>query len=366
MSPNKVQISSSHWVIIVALAISAIACFFLIQPYLNAIIFAFIISLLATPAHEWIEDKLTGAKGPHKNIAAVISCFILTVIIIIPLLLVFSAILQQGVVFSQNLYHWVSHGGSQEILTHPWVKTALSFSNKYLPFDHINPQEVAQKVAVVSSQIGSQLVSFSAKILGDATAFILNFFLMLFVLFFLLRDHEQIIISLRHILPLSRSQEDKLLDKIEKVAKSAVMGSFLTAIAQGALGGLGMWLSGFPGLFWGTIIGFASFIPMVGTALIWLPAAIYLLLTGDTTWAIFLTVWSIAVVGSIDNLLRPLLMKGSAGMDTLLIFFSILGGIHLFGLIGLIYGPLIFSITIVLFHIYEDEFQNFLNHQDNS
>ncbi len=115
-------------------------------------------------------------------------------------------------------------------------------------------------------------------------------------------------------------------------------------------------------------MGFASFIPVVGTALIWIPAAAYLFITGDTTWAIFLTVWSVAVVGSIDNLLRPLLMqgKGNAGMNTLMIFFSLLGGLHLFGLIGLIYGPLVFAITIVLFNIYEEEFQNFLDQQDNS
>ncbi len=127
-----------------------------------------------------------------------------------------------------------------------------------------------------------------------------------------------------------------------------------------------MWVAGFPGLFWGTMMGFASFIPVVGTALIWVPAVAYLFLTGDTTWAIFLTVWSVAVVGSIDNLLRPFLMQGSAGMNTLMIFFSLLGGIQLFGLIGLVYGPLIFAIAIVLFNIYEEEFHSFLDNQDNS
>ena len=189
---------------------------------------------------------------------------------------------------------------------------------------------------------------------------------MLFVLFFLLRDHDTIIAAIRHILPLSRSQEDKLLEEVEKVSKSAVMGSFLTAIAQGFAGGIGMWLAGFQGLFWGTMMGFASFIPVVGTALIWIPAAIFLFLTGDTTWGIFLTIWSVAVVGSIDNLLRPFLMQGSAGMNTLMIFFSLLGGLHLFGLIGLIYGPLIFAITMVLFNIYEEEFKHFLDEQDQN
>lgn len=361
---DKVKITSSHWVLITALLAAGFACFLLVEPYINSIVMAFIISLLMFPIHEWIEKKLP----KHPNISSLLSCVVLTFIIVVPMLFVFAAIVQQGSTFSQNVYQWVTHGGIQTIFEHPWVVKGLSIVNTYLPFDAIEPQEIAQKVAQFATTFGSNLVGISAKILGDATNFLVDFFLMLFVLFFLLRDHDKIIDAIRHILPLSRSQEDKLLDEVEQVSKSAVMGSFLTAIAQGIAGGIGMWLAGFPGLFWGTMMGFASFIPVVGTALIWIPATVYLYLTGDSTWAIFLAIWSIAVVGSIDNLLRPLLMQGSgnAGMSTLMIFFSLLGGIHLFGLIGLIYGPLIFAITMVLFNIYEEEFQDFLDRQDQN
>ena len=359
---EKIKINTSHWVIIIALLAAAYACFLLIEPYVNSIVMAFIISLLMFPIHEWLEKKI-----PNKeNVVSLLSCVILTFIIVIPLLAVFAAIVQQGSLFSQNTYQWVTHGGIQTLFEHPLVVKALSFVNNYLPFDNIEPKSIAQKVAEFATRFGSKLVGISAKILGDATNFLMDFFLMLFVLFFLLRDHDKIISVVRHILPLSRSQEDKLLTEIEQVSKSAVMGSFLTAIAQAFAGGLGMWIAGFPGLFWGTMMGFASFIPVVGTALIWIPAATYLFLTGDTTWAIFLTVYCVAIVGSIDNLLRPLLMQGSAGMNTLMIFFSLLGGIQLFGLIGLIYGPLIFAITIVLFNIYDEEFKDFLNQQDKS
>lgn len=359
---DKIKIASSHRVIVVSLLIAAAACYFLVEPYINSIVMAFILSLLMFPAHQWIEKCLP----KHKNIQALLSCLLLTFIIVIPLLFVLSAIVQQGSLFSQNLFKWVTQGGIQTLLNHPWMVKAFNIINDYLPFDKISPQDVAQKVAQFATSFGSQLVSLSARLLGDATNFLMSFLLMLFVLFFLLRDREKIITTIRHVIPLSRSQEDRLLDEIEKVSKSAVMGSFLTAIAQGVAGGIGMWLAGFAGLFWGTMMGFASFIPIVGTALVWLPATLFLLLTGDISWGIFLAVWSIAVVGSIDNILRPFLMQGSAGMNTLMIFFSLLGGIHLFGLIGLIYGPLIFAVTIVLFNIYEEEFQQFLNQQDNS
>lgn len=359
---EKLKFDSNHWVLIVALIVAALSCYLLLQPYINSIIMAFILSLLMFPIHEKIETKLPS----YKNIVALLSCIILTFIIVIPLLLVFAAIVQQGSKFSQNLYQWVTDGGIQTVLNHPWVVKALDIANNYLPFHEVTPQQIAQRTAQLATTFGSNLVAISAKILGDATSFIANFFLMLFVLFFLLRDHDKIITAMRHILPLSRSQEDRLLNEIEQVSKSAVMGSFLTAIAQGMAGGFGMWLAGFPGLFWGTMMGFASFIPMVGTALIWIPATLYLFIIEETTWAIFLLLWSIIVVGSIDNLLRPLLMQGSAGMNTLMIFFSLLGGLQLFGLIGLIYGPLIFAITIVLFNLYEEAFKDFLNRQDQS
>lgn len=359
---NKLQIQSSHWVLIIALLAAGYACYQLVQPYIHSIVMAFILSLLMFPVHEQVEKRLPH----HPNTVSFISCTLLTFIIIIPLLAVFAAIVQQGSVASQNVYQWVTGGGINQLFEQPWLLNIVDLINEYSPFDKIEPQEIAQKIGQLSTTFGSKLVSISAKVLGDATSFLVNFFLMLFVLFFLLRDNDKIIRVLRHVLPLSRSQEDKLLDEIEKVSKSAVMGSFLTALAQGVAGGIGMLIVGFPALFWGTVMGFASFIPVVGTALIWLPAAAYLFITGDTGWAMFLTVWSITVVGSIDNLLRPFLMQGSAGMNTLLIFFSLLGGLHSFGLMGLIYGPLIFAITIVLFNIYEEEFQNFLSQQDKN
>lgn len=360
--PYKFRMTATHWVLIIALLAAAYACYLLITPYLNSIIMAFIISLLMSPMH----SKLCQSWPKHKNITALLSCLLLTVVIVLPLLAIFAAIVQQGAHLSQTVYAWATSGGIQELLAHPYVIKGLDIINHYLPFDHINPQEIAQRAAKFISQFGSVLVSISAGVLGDATHFIMNFFLMLFVLFFLLRDQEKLLNNFRHILPLSRSQEDRLLSEIEQVSKSAVLGSFLTAVAQGVVGGLAFWFVGLPGLFLGTMIGAASFIPVVGTALVWVPAAIYLFLTGEVTWAVFIVVWGIAVIGSIDNLLRPLLMQGSAGMDTLMIFFALLGGIQLFGLIGLIYGPLIFAITIVLFKMYEEEFKHFLNMQDNS
>ncbi len=362
MANKKLTINASHWVIIIALLCASLACYYLISPYLNAIVMAFIVSLLMQPIHQKVESQWPNSP----NTSATLSCVLLTVMIIIPLSLVAIALIDQGSKFFQNLLQWVSDGGVKTLISHPLVDQILSWLNAYLPGEAIDLESLVQKAVDQGSNYGTEVVGAGAKALGNVTGIVLDFFLMLFVLFFLLRDHDHIIGTLRHILPLSRSQEDRLLSEIITVSKSAVMGSFLTAIAQGVAGGIGMAVAGFPGLFWGTMIGFASFIPVIGTALIWLPATLYLFFIGDSVWAFFLAIWCMAVVGSIDNFLRPLLMQGHSGMSTLLIFFSLLGGIQVFGLIGLIYGPLIFAITLVLFNIYEEEFHHFLDKQDQT
>jgi predicted PurR-regulated permease PerM len=359
---KSTKITSSHWVIVIALLVAALFCYLLIAPYVHTLVLAFIIMLLMYPIHQRIASKMVN----YPNVASLLSCLLLTFIVVIPLLLVFGAISQQGMKFSQSAYSWLEQDGFAQLMNHPLIAKAFSFANSHLPFDDLSPTTIGQKATDFISQFGTKVIGKSAKLLGNATGFLLNFFLMLFVLFFLLRDYDKIISSLRHILPLSRSQEDRLLCEIENVSKSAVMGSFLTAIAQGVAGGIGMWAAGYPGLFWGTMMGFTSFIPVVGTALIWLPASFFLFATGETGWAIFLIIWSVVVVGSIDNILRPLLMQGGSGMNTLLIFFSLLGGINYYGLMGIIYGPLVFAIALVLFNIYEEEFKDFLNRQDNS
>lgn len=349
-----------HWILLLALAVAIYTCYLLLTPYLGSIVLGFIVSILFLPLHNKILQKLPN----RPNITAILSCLLLTFIVLIPLLAVTIAIVDQGISFTASSYHWLNSGGAKELLHHPWIQSAFIAIDKWLPFDALTPETFIQKAASIITNISSQLVGTSTKILGDVTGVIIDFSLMLFVLFFFLRDNDKITSTLRHIVPLSRSQEDQIFTEIEQVAKSAVLGSFLTAVAQGIAGGIAMSLAGFPGLFWGSIMGFASFIPFIGTALIWLPASIYLILTGDWQWGVFLIAWGVLIVGSIDNFLRPLLMQGNSGMNTLLLFFSLLGGLQLFGLIGLIYGPIIVAVTIVLFRLYDSEFSEFLAQQD--
>lgn len=359
---TKFDAGMRHWVLIIALLLAMYSSYLLVAPYVGAIVLAFVLSLLCFPVHQYIEQKIPG----RPNLVAVISCSLLVVVILAPASLVFMAIVKQGVTFTKQSYQWLESGGAEKLLQHPFLQSALEKINQVLPTEQINATSIVQHLTEFAGSFGKSLLDLSTKVVGDITGLILGFMLMLFILFFLLRDHEKIVDTLYWVLPLSRSQENALLAEAKAVARSAVMGSFLTAIAQGVVGGIAMAIVGLPGLFWGTMMAFASLIPVVGTALIWVPASLYLLLTGDWPWALFLAIWGAVVVGSIDNFLRPILMQGSGGMNTLLLFLSLLGGIQLFGLIGLIYGPIIFALTLVLLKLYTIEFKDFLEQQDKS
>ena len=360
--PNKkFQFKINHWILIFALALAFFGVFILIKPYANSIVMAFILSLLCMPFHQKIEDRLVN----KPNTAALLTCFLLTVMILIPFSFIANAIIQQASVFSKSAYEWINLGKAQLLLDHPIVQKVISAINQIYPFEEINSEVILKQAGGAISKLGSGVLNMSATLVGNITGVLTSYVLMLFVLFFLLRDQDFLVEKIRHVIPLARSQEDRLLLEIESVAKSAVLGSFVTALAQGIAGGFAMWLVGFAGLFWGMMIGFCSFIPMIGTALIWLPAALYLLLSGEWQWGVFLIIWGVVVIGSIDNFVRPLVMQGNSGMNTLLIFFSLIGGLQVFGLLGLIYGPLIFGLTLALFSLYETEFSEFLQKQDD-
>ena len=350
------------WLLIIMLLLAVVACYSLIEPYLEPIVLALIIGVIISPLHQWLLKKLRN----RQNLAATLSCTILTIAILLPALAVIAAIVKQGIEYSLIVRGWVEQGGIETALANPWVSEVKSKFQHILPEDFFEQGRLKEQAMAIASNAGKELVGVSTGVLGSLTHFLVQLTLMLFALFFVLRDYDHMVAFFRHALPLSRSQEDELLDEIEAVSKSALLGTVLTAMTQGAIGGFAMWLAGFPGLFWGTMMAFASLIPVVGTALIWLPAAIFLFLSGESGWAIFLIGWGVVVVGSIDNFVRPMFMQGAGSLNTVVIFFSLLGGLHMFGLMGLLYGPLIVALTLVLFRLYESECHEFLEQQDRS
>jgi predicted PurR-regulated permease PerM len=351
---------SHRIVLLVFLGIALFASYWLIAPFLEPIILAILIGLLAQPLHERLVVALRG----HNTTASLLSCLILALIVMIPVMVLLVAVLKQGISYSVLVRDWATQENIQHLMTHPWVVEIHSRLTKVLPEGALHVENIRDKALGLAGTVGKQFANVSTTILGSLTRSVVNGLLLLFVLFFVLRDHDKLIAFIHRALPLSTSEEEALFAEVKSVSKSALLGSLATAATQGVVGGFGLWLAGFPGVFWGAVMAFTSLIPLVGTALVWVPAALFLLVTGEWGWGLFLVIWGVVVVGSIDNFLRPLLMQG-ASMNTVMVFFSLIGGLQVFGLMGLIYGPLIFSITLVLFKMYENAFSEFLDSQDN-
>lgn len=356
---------NAHYVLFFLMIIVFLGCFAVIRPYLHPILLAVILGFVMSPVHQKIERFV----GGRKNTAAGLSCVLLTLVVVLPLFFIMFAMIRQAVTSFNAISEFIASGRAAALLDHPLAVKAGGMVSHILPDIRKFVPDLASvkldKLAMeTTTTLGRNLLNQSGHLVGNIGALIANFGLMLFTFFFVVRDEEIIQDRLLHLIPLTSTQERQIVDKIKEVAKSALLGTFVTAMAQGFAGGLAFFICGLPGLFWGMVMAFASLIPMVGTALIWGPACIYLLISGSPWLALFLLIWSAVVVGGIDNFVRPLFMQGGSDMHTLVIFFSILGGINIFGLMGLLYGPLLFGLALVLIYIYNMEFKEFLSGQD--
>lgn len=364
--PQLSNLNQSQVFLFLLLLLSFFGCYLMLRSYLNAIILSLILSILLYPINKRLKKWLNG----RKNLAAFFTCALLVLLVMLPLTFVTFALIQQGYQSITGISDWIASGKYQDLINHPWAQKVIELGDKYLPdlqklFPDLNVQSLNLDQLLL--QFGKILLNQSGSIVGNITALIAQSFLMLFSLFFLVRDQESIFRTTLHLIPLSSSHERKIIEKITAVARSAILGTLITAAAQGTAGGIAFKIAGLPALFWGAMMSFSSLIPFVGTSLIWLPASIYLFLSGRWKYGIFMVLWSVFVVGMIDNFVRPLFMKESgSGMSTLVIFFAILGGLSYFGLIGLLYGPLIVGITLVLLYIYSLEFNSLLKQLDRS
>jgi alkylation response protein AidB-like acyl-CoA dehydrogenase/predicted PurR-regulated permease PerM len=336
--------------------------FRIISPFLNVLIIAVLLGSLSAPFHRRILHLVRG----RRSLAAFLSCTAIVLVVLIPLLLLSLALVDQGVRSFNAVSEWIKAGNLEKLLASPRARQVQAFAERYLEFIDLQSFDIQGTLLSASSRLGQLLLSKGTSIISNLTGMAVNMFILVFVLFYVLRDGGRMLAFVLHLSPLSSSDERRLIERIRMVSRSAVLGSLLTALAQGVAGGIGLALVGLPALFWGTMMAFTSLIPLVGTALIWVPAAGYLLLSGSWAKALFCAAWCIVLVGSIDNFLRPFLMGGQAGLSPFLLFLAILGGIHTFGLLGMIYGPLIFGLLAILLYIYEAHFSEYLEHQDQT
>jgi len=220
-----------------------------------------------------------------------------------------------------------------------WLQTRLGI-------DTLRSQEFLVEQLKRSSEF---LLGFSWNLVGNILGGIVKAFFVVFTMYYLFRDGEQIVKKLPSALPVSAKQGEAIIIRTQQVVSASVYGVVTIAVLQGLLGGFAFWLLGVPSpLLWAVLMTFICMIPIAGSFLVWLPLSIYLMATGHWIKALLLIVWGALVVSTIDNFLRPKLIKNQTKLHELFVFFSVLGGISVFGLLGLVLGPVVLAITLGL------------------
>ncbi len=324
----------------------------MVRQFVMSVFLAAIFAGLSYPLFSWLLEKTRG----RANTSSLLTILILLVGVGLPLAGFLTVVATQAVQVSQGAGEWFE---SQDAI----VQRARGLVER-LPFvDRLLPETEA-----ILAQARSALTSTGPLLMGVVSAatrgalnFILQLFVLLYALFFFLVDGRSILRKILYYMPLDPDEEAQLLERFTSVTRATLKGSLLIGVIQGGLAGLAFWIAGVPGsAFWGTVMVVLSIIPAVGSALVWIPAVIYLFVDGQVPQAVGLLVWCAVVVGSVDNFLRPQLIGRDARMSDLLILLSTLGGIALFGAVGFIVGPVVAALFVTIWHLYGEAFRDVL------
>ncbi|MBK4990465.1 MULTISPECIES: AI-2E family transporter [Pseudomonas] len=325
----------------VLLALVTIAFVWILLPYYGAIFWAVILGILFAP----LQRNLLIRFGRRRNVAAGVTTLICLLVAVLPVIVTSGLLVQEGASLYQRIQSgqldiagYVARG--KEMLP-AFAQTGLDNMGMG------NLGALRDKITTWASE-GSQILASQAFSFGQGTFdFVVGFGIMMYLLFFFLREGAEVARRVRMAVPLPEHQKRRLQLKFKRVVRATVKGNVLVAITQGALGGFIFWVLGIPSaLVWAVMMAFLSLLPAVGAGIVWGPVAIYFLMTGAILQGVILTAFGVLVIGLVDNLLRPILVGKDTRMPDYLILVSTLGGLSVFGLNGFVIGPLIAALFI--------------------
>lgn len=328
--------------------LALVGCFILFRPFLYPMISALVIGIVFAPVHQGVEKLVR-----RPSLAAALSTVLVILVVAVPLAFLLLT-LSHEVADLRGLIEEKSQGSGGFAA---WAQSLIERPLRWLsPYVDVSGFDLRAAVLTRAREIGGTLVTGGVALLGGAASFVVNSAISLFTLFFVFREGRSLRRRLTALLPLTDEQVHQLLGGIENTIVGTVYGGLVVAGVQGALVGLALWALGVESpVLWGVVAAFFALLPLVGPAVVWVPAALYLVASGSWGRALMLAGWCVLVVGLVDNLLRPLLLSGRVQMHPLLIFFAVFGGVSVFGFLGLIIGPVIVAVTATLLGLLRDE-----------
>ncbi len=322
----------------------------ILSPFLSSIIWAILLAMVFYPLFR----KLQRLMKKKEILSALVMTLLVLIVIILPFCLLLASLASEVVDVYHRVEEMIKTGQLQTYLETikeiPIFKEILERLSQHLDFSQMDPLPILLKNF---NQISTFIFNQTTTLLKGFSSFIAGFFFTLLSLYYLFKDGSHLFERLKEIVPLPSKERDLLIQRFKDMIYATIYGGLLIAIIQGLLGGLSFWILGLPSAtFWGTAMAFLSFIPIGGTALIWAPAAIILLIGGSIWKGLILLGVGIFVISMVDNLLRPFFISSRTNIHPLLLFFAVLGGVQAFGLIGLVAGPLIATLFLTMTEIY--------------
>jgi len=330
--------------------------FILVEPFLHTIILSATLAIIFSP----INAKLFKRLGGRANLSAAVTSVLIVVLILLPTAFLVWGLVTEGLDSMMSIREWANRNDFGELLRSHRLDPVLDWARSRLPFLPLDDATIQARILTMARNFSQSMLNASASLVGNMAKLVLRFFLMVFMMFYFLREGRGIVQKLKYLAPLRTHQEDIIIESLQRVSRAVLLGSLLIAALQGVVGALGLYIVGINPLFWGTMMGLAALIPIIGTGLVWIPATAYLYFFGDWQWALFFLLYNVLIVTNIDTILRPMLMRRAADVSPFYIFLAILGGIHAFGALGIFYGPLILTFLMVMLKIYGEEYKDVL------
>ena len=322
----------------------------ILSPFLSSIIWAILLAMIFYPLFQ----KLQRLLKKKEFLSALIMTLLVLIVIVLPFTLLMVSLASEVVDGYHQMEEMIKTGQLQAYLERmkeiPILKWILARLGQYIDLSQMDPLPLLLKNL---KQISTFIFNQTTILLKGFSTFIAGFFFTLLSLYYLFKDGSRFFNGLKEIIPLSSKEKDLLIQRFKDMIYATIYGGILIAIIQGLLGGLSFWVLGLPSpIMWGTAMALLSFIPIGGTALIWAPAGILLLIGGAVLKGLLLLGLGVFVISMVDNFLRPFFISARTNIHPLLLFFAVLGGIQAFGLIGVVAGPLVATLFLTLIEIY--------------
>lgn len=342
MNERRIQ---PRWIaLLAATAAGLYLCWLMILPFINVLAWATVLVVVFYPVHRRLV-----ARTNRPATSALISCLLVIFVILIPLSLVTLALVREFSGAAQGFQQQFNAILDPNSAIGRTAARIVGWLGNFIDVEQLrDPQSIQERLQQVAGSVAQRTLG----LVGGALGIVVQIFFIIFTMYYLFRDGAKIVAVLPDVLPLERKQSAEIFARTRDVISASVNGVLVIAAIQGALGAVAFFALGVPSpLVWGVVMTFLSLIPMAGAFIVWIPAAIFLAVTGHWVKAALLVAWGAFVIGTVDNFLRPKLVGERTKLHELFIFFSVLGGLHVFGVLGLVLGPVVLAITLALLDV---------------